>query len=199
MLNRYSLAFSIACILAANYSAPIHAMDSPDNNRSLAPVKDPLFSGEKANIQQAKGKLLLDALDDLESIRADSRQSASEARQEAARLLAFDWELQIQTDEKGQLKTGSSKYLFGSKGVDDSRDTVLRIPKGVVLLAVQIQQNEMGTVDSGQGSSHAGLTQDELDLICGPDWIVTWLEDEDGNMIPGSAELYCGGQSFPLG
>jgi hypothetical protein len=31
-----------------------------------------------------------------------------------------------------------------------------------------------------------------LDMICGDSWFVTWLEDEDGNPIPGSHEVHCG-------
>lgn len=31
-----------------------------------------------------------------------------------------------------------------------------------------------------------------LDMICGDSWFVSWLEDEDGNPIPGSHEVHCG-------
>lgn len=31
-----------------------------------------------------------------------------------------------------------------------------------------------------------------LDMICGDSWFVTWLEDEDGNPVPGSHEVHCG-------
>lgn len=37
-----------------------------------------------------------------------------------------------------------------------------------------------------------------LDLLCGEDWFVSWVEDEDGNPVPGTHEIYCGDQSYPL-
>lgn len=197
MFNRFAL--SLACTTLF-LSSPFMMAQERDST-ALSPVPDPTFSPELASSHRVKGKLLLDALSDIELSRQVAGQTAFEAREEAARLLAFNWNLKFDLDAKGRLLPGSSQFqpiaAQNTAGATDDKST-FRIPKGVVLLAMQIQQSQTGTIDWGQGSGHAGLTGDELDLICGPDWIITWLEDENGNMIEGTAELYCGGQSFPL-
>ncbi|MEM8736793.1 MAG: hypothetical protein AAGG44_21365, partial [Planctomycetota bacterium] len=196
MFKRFAM--PLACVALILGSSAVKAEDR--NTNTLMPMPDPVFSPELATRHQVKGQLMLEALSDIEISRQASRQTAAEARRESARLLAFDWNLRFDVDAKGMLEPGSSRFKPNPKGTssDSTSDASSpRIPKGVVLLAIQIQQSQIDSIDSGNGGQHAGITGDELDLICGPDWIITWLEDENGNMIDGSAELYCGGQTFP--
>ena len=37
-----------------------------------------------------------------------------------------------------------------------------------------------------------------FDQICGGDWILSWVEDEDGNVVAGSANLHCLGNEHKL-
>jgi hypothetical protein len=47
------------------------------------------------------------------------------------------------------------------------------------------------------GTSQAGPSDRELDLICG-EWFVTWEEDADGDPILGIFTLHCAGDEIPL-
>ncbi|MFN3189096.1 MAG: hypothetical protein ACE361_01130 [Aureliella sp.] len=199
MLHRFVATAFLGCSLVG--LTTVNAVADETRTKSIMPVPDPTFSPELSSEVRVLGRLMIDALKDVDKSRELANQTSSEARHETRLLLTNDWQLQFEIDEKGKLHAGSTRFVFDAVSGPD-RPGAVRLPKPVVLfgLKVQLSSQEGGLdVEAGGTPEHQALpSDDELDLICGPDWIITWLEDENGQIIEGTTELLCGGESYPV-
>lgn len=162
------------------------------NAQDIRPVPDPKFSPELASRHMVRGSELIEVV-----------QRTQEACREGMILgmnpffaLTREWRLEYSILRDG---SASSGRVFGQRKTSPDSKT---LPKPIVLLGLGIYTaggTGIDSFDSGdEGEATALPSDDELDLICGNDWIVTWLEDEHGNPIAGTTELYCGGTTIPL-
>lgn len=195
MHRRYSTGLIVACalILAPRLSI------AQDATSGFMPIPDPISSPGLVSPHQIAGKTLIQTLQDLENTRAST--NAANSWPGLYGLLVSNWQLAYKLDKRGGVVPMSAR--LGSDGDSATNAGFKSIPKEVALLgmAIRLADARLPSQDKAPnpGPSPTSLpSSNELDLICGQDWIISWLEDEDGNVVPGSTELYCGGTVIPL-
>lgn len=193
MQRKTSIGFVLACSIA------LLASVSTAQEAILTPIPDPIASPDVVSGHRIAGKILIEALQDLEKSQASDY--AANSWPGFYSLLVSNWKLEFQSGKRGGVAPLSARLVDTTRTTN--RDGMVQIPKEVALLGMAIrladsQQSSFDKAPAPSPSPAALPSSDELDLVCGNDWILSWLEDENGNVIPGSTELYCGGTVIPL-
>lgn len=160
--------------------------------QDIRPVPDPTFSPELASRCKIRGSELMQVVEQTQS------------RSRIGHVFGMNYYFALTQQWKLEYSVLRDGSVGSARAVDAAaaRPGARVIPKPIALLGLAIStagDSGIDDFDSGdEGEATALPSDDELDLVCGDDWIVTWLEDEHGNPIAGTTELYCGGTTIPL-
>jgi hypothetical protein len=90
--------------------------------------------------------------------------------------------------------------FHSTKSKAKKSDSLAELSPELRIIAVRKAASRPGAPKlTGQGgTSQAGASDRELDLMCDGDWFITWHEDAGGNPIPGTFNLHCADTVIPI-
>ncbi|MEM6688376.1 MAG: hypothetical protein AAF664_03050 [Planctomycetota bacterium] len=198
------LRFALATLLAISSTSLIQPMVANSQEGAVRKrtrqqgdtVKAPVFP------EKFKGHVVMDAILDLSITQMLGGGDPFEAPLNDDGTPIADWQLEFVVKKDGGVLPGTTRLQIDPRSKTQGSEWV-RIPKGIVLIGLELRANGQSCcggnlIKASDDAEQVGpFTDDELDLMCGEDWIITWEEDANGNEIPGTSELYCGSVVVP--
>lgn len=94
---------------------------------------------------------------------------------------------------------GNASSTHVAKLIRHRGPSAIRALPRIVRRQIASSMRRAGLKLKGAAATHSsGPTDIELNLICGEDWFILY-EEKDGHPVLGTFELYCGGQTIPIG